>query len=95
MAVAVEVMPKASLEQMLATIPQHNLSTLDQMVNDPNLEKIARALINWKAVCTNLGISEAEEEAIKEENPGVDARRYVGRLFSTLSIARASANLVL
>ena len=80
-AAAVETMPKASLEQMLATIPQQNLSTLDQKVNDTNLEKIARALINWRTICTNLGISEAEEEAIKEENPGVDARRYVGRLF--------------
>ena len=79
--VAVEAMPKASLEQMLATIQQQNLSTLDQMVNDTNLEKIARALINWRTVCTNLGISEAEEEAIKEENPGVDARRYVRSLF--------------
>ena len=78
--VGVEAMPKASLEEMLATIPQHNLSTLDQKVNDANLKKIASALIKWKTVCINLGISEAEEEAIAEENPGVDAQRYVGLL---------------
>ena len=78
-AVAVEAMLKASLEQMMATIPQQDLPTLDQMVSDINLEKIARAFINWRTVCIYLGISEAEEEAITEENPAVDARRYVGR----------------
>ena len=76
--VAVEAMPKASLEEMLAIIPQHNLSMLDQKVNDANLMKIASALIKWRTVCTDLRITEAEEEAITQENPGVDAQRYVG-----------------
>lgn len=74
-AVAVEAMLKASLEQMMATIPQQDLPTLDQMVSDINLEKIARALINWRTVCIYLKITEAEEKAITEENPAVDARR--------------------
>ena len=73
--------PKASLDQMLATIPSQQ--SLDMMVSDNHLSKIAKALINWKSVCTNLGISEAEEEAIKEENSKTDARRYV-RLFAAV-----------
>ena len=76
--VAMEAMPKASLEEMLAIIPQHNLSMLDQKVNDANLMKIASALVKWRTVCTDLRITEAEEEAITQENPGVDAQRYVG-----------------
>ena len=73
---AVEPMARPSLQQMLATIPPQSQQMLDQTVSDAHLAKIARALIDWKSVCTNLGISEAEEVAIKEENQGTDARRY-------------------
>ena len=76
--VTVEPMQKATLEQVLATIPQQSLSRLDEKVSDIHLEEIARKLIKWESVCTNLGINEADEEAIKEENPTTDARRYVG-----------------
>ena len=69
--------PKASLEEMLATIPHRSRSTLDQTVSDSNLVKIARELTNWKLAGANLGISEANEEAIEEDNRGTDARRYV------------------
>ena len=69
--------PKASLEEMLATIPHQSRSTLDQTVSDGNLAKIARELTNWKSVGADLGISKAEEEAIEEDNRGTDARRYV------------------
>ena len=69
--------PKASLEEMLATIPQQNRSALDQKVSDSNLVKIARELTNWKSVGAYLGISKADEEAIEEDNRGTDARRYV------------------
>ena len=70
-----ESMPKPSLQQMLATIPP---LSLNQKVSDANLAEIARTLIDWKSVCTKLGISEAEEAAIEEENQRADARRYVG-----------------
>ena len=70
-------MPKASLEQMLAIVPPQCQRMLDQKVSDIHLDDIARALTNWKSVCTKLGISEAEEEAIKEENQGADDRRYI------------------
>ena len=73
--VTVEPMQKATLEQVLATIPQQSLSRLDEKVSDIHLEEIARKLIKWESVCTNLGINEADEEAIKEENPTTDARR--------------------
>lgn len=69
-------MSKLSLEQMLATIPPEGQRILDQKVSDIHLDEIARALANWKSVCTKLGISETEEEAIKEENPRTDERRY-------------------
>ena len=74
---AVEPMPRSSLEQMLATIPQQSQSVLNHKVSDTHLDEIARSLINWKSVCTKLGISEPEEEAIKEENHTLDAQRYV------------------
>ena len=72
----VSATPKASLEQILATIPLEGQRILDQKVSDIHLDEIARALINWKSVCTKLGISEAEEEAIKEDNGSTDEQRY-------------------
>ena len=77
---AVNPMPKASLEEILETIPPQNRSIVDRKVSDNHLDEIAKALINWKSICSKLGISEAEEEAIKEENERADARRYVGLL---------------
>lgn len=46
-----ETLPKASLGQMLATIPPQGL---DRKVSDIHLADIATALIDWKQVCTNL-----------------------------------------
>ena len=83
---AVNSMPKASLEQILATIPSQNKSMLEQKVSDNHLDEIAKALINWRSVCTKLGLSEAEEEAIKEDVEGADMRKYVG-LFCVLLCA--------
>ena len=66
-------MPKASLDQMLATIPAQ---ALDQTVTDKHLAEIAKMLINWKFISPYLGInSEAEVEAI-EENKTSNERRY-------------------
>ena len=80
---AMESMPKPSLQQMLATIPS---LSLNQKVNDAHLAEIARELIDWKSVCTKLGISEAEEVAIEEENQRADARRYVELLLCSVSL---------
>ena len=68
-----KTLPKASLSQMLASIPPQGL---DRKVSDIHLADIATALIDWKQVCTNLGIKEAEEVAIEEENKTADARRF-------------------
>ena len=72
---------KLSLEQMLAAIPPQRL---DQKVDDTHLGEIARKLIDWKSVCTDLAINEAEEKAIEEENKEVDARRYLHKAFVLL-----------
>ena len=65
---------KLSLEQILAFTPQERLN---QKVSDVHVAEISRGLINWRSVCTNLGINEAEEEAIEEEHIRVDTRRYL------------------
>ena len=79
-------MPRPSLEQMLATVPSHSQRILDEKVNDTHLAEISRALIDWKSVCTMLGISEADEAAIKEENETTDARRYGDHSFNKIPI---------
>ena len=66
-------MPKASLDQMLATIPAQ---ALDQTVTNKHLAEIAKMLTNWKFISPYLGISEAEVEAIEEENKTSNERRY-------------------
>ena len=68
---------EASLDQILATIPPQNQPMLNQKISDIHLANIARSLTNWSSVCVNLGIDEAEEEAIVADNRTVDGRRYV------------------
>ena len=70
-------MQKPSLDQLLAIISPQGQQTLDQKISDIHLAEIARTLTNWESVCSNLGITEPEEEAIREENARADARRYV------------------
>ena len=72
-----ESIPKASLDQILAIISPESQRMLDQKVSDVHLDMVARELVDWESVCTKLGISEAEEGAIKEENQRADGRRYV------------------
>ena len=67
-----ESMPKASFEEMLATIPSPRM--LKQKVSDKHLAVIASVLIDWESVSTHLGITEAEEETVIQEN-GVNAQR--------------------
>lgn len=76
-AASATVPPMHSLNQILITIPPQGQQTLDQKISDIHLAEIARTLTNWESVCPNLGITEPEEEAIKEENARSDARRYV------------------
>ena len=66
---------------MLATIPPQNELMLDQKTSDKHLAEISRALVDWKSVSPYLGIEEAKETAIEEDNKTADARRYVVILF--------------
>lgn len=67
-------MPKASLDQLLATIPSQ--TRLDQNVSDDHLADIATKLTSWR-VCSYLGISEAEETEIEMNHKKENQRRYV------------------
>ena len=68
-------MEPLSLDQLLASVPPH---LLDQKItNDIHLEDIARSLGNWRAAVVYLGLNEADEEEIEEENSRTDARRLV------------------
>ena len=58
---------------LLATIPSQ---VLDQTISDKHLAEIAKKLTNWKSISPYLDISEAEAEAIEEENKTSDERRY-------------------
>ena len=75
---------KVPLEQILAAIPPQRRCELNQKISDAQLAEIAKDLINWRSVCTNLGISEGEENAIEEDNKEVDMRRYLHRAFVLL-----------
>ena len=73
-------MEQLSFEQLLGTIPPQ---LLDQKItNNMHLEEIAQLLGNWKAAIVYLGLSEADEDEIKEENSRIDARRLV--LYATI-----------
>ena len=68
-------MEPLSLDQLLSPAPPHLQN--QKITNDAHLEDIARSLGNWQAAVAYLGLSEANEEEIKEENSRVDARRLV------------------
>lgn len=68
-------MEPLSLDQLLSPVPPNLLN--QKITSDIHLDKIAQSLGNWKAAIAYLGLSEADEEAIEEENARVDARRLV------------------
>ena len=77
----------SSLKQMLASISPQNL--LDQKVSDAHLAEIAKKLVYWKSVCTDLGFSQAEEVEIEEDNKTTSTRRYVGLLSSGVLLLKS------
>lgn len=82
-------MEPLSLDQLLSPVPPNVLS--QKITSDIHLDKIAQSLGNWKAAIAYLGLSEADEEAIEEENAKVDARRLV---LCLVLIRGANCNLV-
>ena len=73
---------KASLDQILATIPLQYQPLLEQTVSDIHIAVIVRSLTNWNLACADLWITEAEEEMIAEENRTTIGQRYVWLLNS-------------
>lgn len=73
---------KASLDQILATIPLQYQPLLEQTVSDIHIAVIVRSLTNWNLACADLWITEAEEEMIAEENRSTIGQRYVWLLNS-------------
>ena len=72
---------EAEIDQLLASVPPH---LLDQKItNNIHLEDIAWSLGNWKAAVACLGLNEADEEEIEEDNSRTDARRLV--LYAAIS----------
>ena len=68
-------MEPLSLDQLLSPVPPHFLN--QKIANDIHLETIARSLGNWKEAIVYLSLTEADEDAIEEENAKADARRLV------------------
>lgn len=78
----VSLSTKASLDQILATIPLQYQPLLEQTVSDTHIAVIVRSLTNWNLACADLWITEAEEEMIAEENRTTIGQRYVWLLNS-------------
>lgn len=78
----VSLSTKASLDQILATIPLQYQPLLEQTVSDIHIAVIVRSLTNWNLACADLWITEAEEEMIAEENRTTIGQRYVWLLNS-------------
>ena len=72
----------ATFKELLArTPPGASRSQLDSQLDnkidsDIHLEEIGKVLICWEGVRPYLGLSVAEEEAIKRDNLGVERERY-------------------
>ena len=66
----------STLDALLATIPPANRRQLDSKIeSDIDLEEIGKVMSNWEGVRARLGISVAEEEAIKQDNRSVERER--------------------
>ena len=68
-------MPKASLNQLLATVPSQ--SRLDQNVSEIHLADFAKKLTEWKSACSYLDISKQEEKEIEKGHKKIAELRYV------------------
>ena len=64
-----------SLEELLRAVPEEKRQFLDRMVEDYQLAEIAKSLSDWQEVVPYLGLTEAEETAIKEDNTTAERRR--------------------
>ena len=66
----------ATFDELLSRIPPANRGQLDSKIDaDIHLEEIGKVLICWEGVRPYLGLSVAEEEAIKRDSLGVERER--------------------
>lgn len=71
------VMDLPSLEELERKVPEESRHLLDHKVGDYHLAEIAKNMIDWQGVITYLGLNEAEENAIQENNRTAEQRRLV------------------
>ena len=64
-----------SLKELLRAVPEEKRQFLDRMIEDYQLAEIAKSLSDWQEVVPYLGLTEAEETAIKEDNTTAERRR--------------------
>ena len=66
----------ATFDELLARIPPANCGRLDSKIDsDIHLEEIGKVLVCWEGVRPYIGLSVAEEEAIKRDHLGVERQR--------------------
>ena len=66
-----------SFEELLRAVPEEKQYLLDSKVEEYQLAEIAINLSQWQEVVPYLGLKEAEETAIKENNNTAERRRLV------------------
>ena len=70
-------------EDLLRTVPEEKQCLLDCKVDDYQLAEIAKNLTDWQEVVPYLGLKEAEERAIKDNNNTTERRRSVPCIFGS------------
>ena len=66
-----------SFEELLRAVPEEKQHLLDSKVEEYQLAEIAINLSQWQDIVPYLGLKEAEETAIKENNDTAERRRLV------------------
>lgn len=66
-----------SLDELERKVPEESRHLLDHKVGDYHLAEIAKNIIDWQEVTTYLGLTEAEEAAIQENNCTAEQKRLV------------------
>ena len=66
-----------SFEELLRAVPEKKHHLLDSKVGEYQLAEIAINLTQWQDIVPYLGLKEAEETAIKENNDTAERRRLV------------------
>ena len=66
-----------SFEELLRAVPEDKQHRLDSKVEEYQLAEIALNLTQWQDIVPYLGLKEAEETAIKENNHTAERRRLL------------------